>query len=1276
MKSSMDEANFVSRRAFFRSMRWAPYAFLPAPLCLKVLGLGPETSFFPSFLFSEFHLKPHYPSQSPLEDVLALVAPGADGFLTEKYAFEIQRHLDAWSQSLKLVPPALNAIAEFLDPSIAANTFTPNEQIGQRFENGVETLLRRFAPKPVAGRDSFLEELRRYLAGFEQFDIAQFEIVRIRQTANNPLTVEAEIRYDIAGKMSGGAGREERIGIWETLWSQWEPERWRAEKWHPTEETLARAQNPLFVDVTLNALGQTSSYRQQLLRGADHWRTVLDGASNVDVYGNNGVAAGDFNNDGLDDLYVCQPAGLPNRLYRNRGDGTFEDVTENSGVGVLDGTSCALFADFRNTGLQDLLVIAEGGPLLFLNQGNGKFLLKQGAFQFARPPEGTFTHAAVADYDRDGRLDIYFCLYTYYLGLDQYHYPSPYFDARNGPANFLLHNEGNGTFVDRTEVSGLNRENDRFSFACAWGDCDSNGWPDLYVANDFGRSNLYRNKGDGTFAAVSEEARVNDIGAGMSACWADFDNSGHQDIYVSNMWSAAGQRISSQSQFHQNEPPNIRSFYQQHARGNSLYKNSGHGRFENISKPAGVEMGRWAWSSDAWDFDHDGFSDLYITNGYISGPDVQDLSSFFWRQVVAKSPQNALPSLPYERGWNAINELIRSDRTWNGYERNVLYRNNHDGSFSDVSGVSGLDFLDDSRSFALADLDQDGRLEVILKNRNAPQLRILHNVMKEIGNSIAFRLRGTKSNRDAIGAAVTVQSGKLRQTKYLQCGSGFLSQHTKELFFGLGKSQGSVTATIRWPNGLTQTFENLPANHRIALEEGSQQFSAKPFSVSPPAFADSGSPLQLAPLPSPVDTWLIEPLRAPEFSLPDIAGNLRTLDSLRGAVSLLCFWAIASPESTRQLQIFQQSLSHFDSHLLHVAAINVDEPADALSAHSFAAKERFSFPMLFATSEVAGIYNILYRYLFDRRRDLSVPTSLLIDKSGMIIKVYQGLVETKKLKEDLSAIPQSDEERLQKALPFPGTLHQGRFRRNDFTYGVALFQRGYLDQAAASFKQVVAAKPADPEAYYNLGTLYLRKNSLRDARIYLEQTVKLRPEYPEAWNNLAMVAAQDGRQDEAIRDFKRSLSIRPDYVTALLNLGNLYRRQGISGDAEQLLRRALELEPENPESNYSLGMLFARQENFSDARELLEKAVRLRPNYPEALNNLGILLTRQGRTSEAEEKFKACIAAAPNYDQAYLNLARVYMLHQENEKAREILLALLKLQPQHKLAQQALEMLN
>src|SRR5436189_1273453 len=221
-----------------------------------------------------------------------------------------------------------------------------------------------------------------------------------------------------------------------------------------------------------------------MVHGVDYWRTVLDGACGIDVYGNNGLAVGDFDGDGLEDFYVCQPAGLPNRLYRNRGDGTFEDVTETAGVGVLDSTACALFADFENKGVQDLLVVCGSGPLLFMNQGNGTFSLKRNAFKFASPPQGTFTQAAIADYDRDGYLDIYFCLYSYYLGLDQYHYPAPYFDARNGPPNFLLHNHGKGSFEDRTEAAGRSLDNDRYSFACAGGARQGNVAPDLYGAYD------------------------------------------------------------------------------------------------------------------------------------------------------------------------------------------------------------------------------------------------------------------------------------------------------------------------------------------------------------------------------------------------------------------------------------------------------------------------------------------------------------------------------------------------------------------------------------------------------------------------------------------------------------------------------------------------------------------------------------------------------------------------------------------------------------------------
>ncbi len=335
------------------------------------------------------------------------------------------RLLNEWSRGLKVTPPALAVLAKFLDPSIEATPLVPTQENTVRSGSGIEVIRRQFSTNVVSGRERFLQEIKTYLTPISWVETAEFEIVGIEETSGSLPTVHIDIRYDIVGTRTDN-GREERIGHWLTQWTCDESNAWRILRWATAEETLSRAREPVFIDITSQALGQTESYKNQLLHGVDYWRTVLDGACGIDVYGNNGLAAGDFDNDGLDDMYVCQPPGLPNRLYRNRGDGTFEDVTEKSGVGVLDGTACALFADFENQGLQDLLVVCGSGPLLFLNQGNGRFLLKRDAFNFVRPPQGTFTHAAIADYDGDGLLDIYFCLYSYYVGLDQYHYPTPY----------------------------------------------------------------------------------------------------------------------------------------------------------------------------------------------------------------------------------------------------------------------------------------------------------------------------------------------------------------------------------------------------------------------------------------------------------------------------------------------------------------------------------------------------------------------------------------------------------------------------------------------------------------------------------------------------------------------------------------------------------------------------------------------------------------------------------------------------------------------------------
>jgi Flp pilus assembly protein TadD/peroxiredoxin len=942
-----------------------------------------------------------------------------------------------------------------------------------------------------------------------------------------------------------------------------------------------------------------------------------------------------------------------------------------------------------NDGRQDLIVVRVDGPLLFLNQGSGRFQLKPDAFRFSTPPQGTFTGAALADYDRDGRLDVYFCLYSYYLGLDQYHFPTPYYDAENGPPNFLMHNEGNGTFKDVTAAAGMNRNNNRYSFACGWVDYDGDGWLDCYVANDFGKKNLYHNNGDGTFTDVAHEAGVEDVGAGMSVCWFDYDNDGRQDLYVADMWTATGNRVSTQDVFMKNAPADVRALLQKHAMGNSLFHNpqitqmtqmTQSGRFSDQSDAAGVRMGRWAWSSDAWDFDHDGYPDLYIANGMISGPNLRDLSSFFWRQVVAETPAGPVPSQKYEQGWNAINELIRADGTWSGYERNNFYANNRDGTFSDIAGVVGLDFIEDSRAFALADFDRDGRLEVLLKNRSRPQIRLLKNILPKLGNAIAFRLRGTKSNRDAVGAQVTVEAGALRVTKFLQAGSGFLSQHTKELFFGVGPENAPVRATVRWPNGLVQRFGDLPIGHRISIEEGSEHHSAEPFATMRSAEEFRAKPRTSPPLPEKVETWLLAPVEAPEFALPNPSGRAQTLDDLRGGPALLYFWALDSGIAKGHLRSFQKWQTDRRTGRIKLVAINVDEPAQVDAVHVFAEKSGFTFPVLLGSEETIAVYNILYRYLFDRRRDLGVPTAFLLNEQTLIVKVYQGAFDAETIAADARQIPATAADRERRALPFAGRWFGGEFDRNQFTYALIFMQRGYPDQALAFARRALEADPQSSEAYYLTGMIYLQKQLKTEARQNFELALKYQPSYPDtwpnAWNNLGMLAAQAGDNDAAIRNLNEAIRLNPGDVIALNNLGSVYRRESRWVEAQTALETALKAAPGDAEVNYGLGMVFAEQNDAGSAERYLRRALELRPGYPDALNNLGVLLVRTGRRPEAERAFSDCVASSPEYDQCYLNLARLDVAEGQADRAKAVLRQLLARHPDHALAHRMLAQLG
>jgi tetratricopeptide (TPR) repeat protein/peroxiredoxin len=1276
----------LSRRKFLvQYCQTASLAFLPA-------GLG-LPSFYPFCVPTtlpgsrDFHLHPQYRAQRDLDTVLRKVQAGFDEFITEKYQDQVAKILREWGFQLLESPQKTAALEKVMTPNFSGAS--PSAAAAQPLRMGatLKVFRMKFAEKEPLGREAFLQEWRSSMSPFSRMVTAEFQVTSIR--AGSPAVfslgstgvLETRVRFELVGT-GADFSREQRVGNWELDWEMLPSGEIQLQKWGMLDESRSRSLAPIFTDITSQAFGANPSYVSQLVPGTDYWRTVLDGACGIDIYGHNGVSVADVDGDGFDDLHVCQPAGLPNRLYRNRGDGTFEDITAMSGLGILENTACALFVDVNNDGRQDAIVVRSDGPLLFLNEGGGKFRRSPDAFRFANSPQGAFTGAAVADYDRDGWLDVYFCLYAYYQGTDQYRYPAPYYDAENGPPNFLMRNNRDGTFRDVTRESGLDQNNTRYSFCCGWGDDNGDQWPDLYVVNDFGRKNLYHNNGDGTFTDIAREAGTEDVGAGMGVCWLDYDNDGKDDLYVANMWTAAGTRISEQGIFQKNASDEIRALYRKHAMGNSLLHSRGAGHFEDSGSRAGAAMGRWAWSSDTWDFDHDGFPDLYVANGMISGTIREDLNSFFWRQVVANSPTESKPNHAYEQGWNAINELIRSDGTWSGFERNVFYLNNRDGTFSDVSAAVGLDFIEDSRTFALADFDQDGRVEVILKNRNSPQLRLLKNVMPGLGPAIAFRLRGKTSNRDAIGAAVTVETESDRQTRLLQAGSGFLAQHSKELFFGLGEAKGGpVAATIRWPSGLVQHLRDLPLNHRVWVEEGSPPSRMEPFKTFTTRPASAASALVSAAVASPVsvESWLLVPIAAPDFSLPDLAGRIETLSTRLGKVTLLHFWSAASPDSERDLAELNNSYERWVREGLHLLTVNVDELANVDGGLTAALYRHLSFPILRASPDTTAVYNLLYRYLFDRHRDLSLPTSVLIDKTGAIVKIYQGTVPKQHFERDFRSIPQTAAGRLAKALPFPGVSETFEFARNYLSLGSVFFERGYMEQAETCFERALRDDPSAAEALYGIGSVYLQQQKTEKARESFARAVQLHANYPDtlpnAWNNLGILAARAGRTDEAIQNFQRALQLDSDHLIALDNLGNAYREKRRWEDAKTVLRRALQLNPEDPEANYSLGMVFAQLNDTELAYEYLQKALAARPAYPEALNNLGILYLHTQRQKEAESSFKESIRGAPAFDQSYLNLARLYALEGDVAKARAVLLELLKQHPGHAQAEKELEQL-
>ena len=1207
-----------------------------------------------------------------LAPFLKFVEPGSDAFTAERDAVQLDARLRELGDALRASPRrAADAAKGLLAPDFrGAPLRSPGETqpaVPDRFE-----VRRAHALPTELSLDSgaFGAEFGRLVEAFREIAVAEFLIASI--DTSTPGLARTDVRYDIVG--SGSAlWRVQHVGTWRMTWRRTDTT-WRVVEWSAAAHVTSRAGRPAFTEITHAALGRDESFRRQLSTDLDAWMAALDSVLTRDTNGHHGVSVGDADGDGLEDLYVAQPAGLPNRLFRARGDSTFEDVTERAGVGVLDDTAQSLFADIDNDGDQDLLLSTGTRPLLFVNDGTARFTHVPEAFRFERPLQGLLTSMAMADYDRDGFLDLYLCVYSYFYGAgeDKAGTPAPYHDARNGPPGVLFRNDGRGRFAEATREAGLDEGNDRYHFAAAWADYDGDGWPDLLVANDFGTKNLYRNRGrqDGkvTFEDVAARAGVLDHGAGMSAAFFDYDNDGLLDIYTGNMWSASGLRVTSSPAFMPDAPPEVRGLYRRHARGNALFRNRGDGSFEERTLEARAGMGRWAWASDALDFDNDGWEDLYIVNGMLTRDSADtDLEGFFWRQVVARSPLVRAKGTPYDDAWRAINQLLIHDSIASR-QRNVFLRNDGQGGFDEVSGALGLDLDQDGRSFAVLDVDRDGDSDLaVMAARQAPQLRVFRNDVAS-KSSLAIRLAGTKSNRDAVGARVIVEMDGAagRRIKTVQAGSGFLSQHSKELLFGLGGGQRVRALTVEWPSGERQVFSDLPASGRLRLVEGGA-LEREPFAASGTPKPGSEAHSVFEPTPAPAATWFYEPVPVPDFSMEDVRGSMRSLNALRRPTVLL-FWSTGASGSRAALDALARGNAALAKAGMGAVAIALDPPANRSEVRAAATG---AIPVIHATAELGVTVAILHRHLFMNRQPLGLPTALLVDAAGRVVRAYRGRVDVPTILRDAASIDVPPDARLRRAVPFPGTFYSPIALRNYLPYGRELLDQGLDAAALLAFERAAQANPSAP-TLYRLGTLLIKGGDVARARTAFERALAMQPDLAEASNDLGALLAQEGAIEQAIERFRAAIAATPEYPDALNNLGYAMLLTGRDDEARALYERALALQPDFPEALNNLGMLLGRRGELDRAERYFRDALARRAEYGEAANNLALVLVARGQTDAAVRLLVEFLAQHPTYEAAYVTLAKIHFSVGRSREGLNVLEALLQRNPTHAVGRELL----
>ncbi len=502
------------------------------------------------------------------------------------------------------------------------------------------------------------------------------------------------------------------------------------------------------------------------------------------------VAVADFDGDGFDDMFLTDSSIQGrNRLYRNNRNFTLTEIGEAAGVArgndASNASADALWFDYNGDGRPDLFVARFGQSQLFENLGNSRFkeATKKAGLEFY----ANSITAVAFDFDRDGDLDLFVGNYFQPVNLFKPNtprfFPESFETASNGGGVTLFVNQGNGTFVDGTVKAGLKQSG--WTLDLGHADADNDGDDDLYVAADFGTDRFFRNNNDGTFSDITESAIGIDTKKGMNVDWADYDNDGLLDIYVTN----------------------ITDDYMRE--GNFLWRNTGKLTFSDVSRETGTYNTGWGWGAKFFDFDNDSWLDLYVMNGWVSAGKESYVPDVF---AMVTTPNIDLADA---RSWPPM-----GTKSLSGYQRKRLFHNERGQIFKDVAPRHGLDSDKDGRGIAIADFDNDGRLDVVTANANSEPF-VYRNETPSANKWIQFALLGTGKNKAAIGAQVRLQAGGKTYLSMVSGGNSFAGQSSARVHFGLGQVDAVEQLEVRWPGGRREVFKGLPVGKLNKIVEGS-----------------------------------------------------------------------------------------------------------------------------------------------------------------------------------------------------------------------------------------------------------------------------------------------------------------------------------------------------------------------------------------------------------------------------------------------------------------------